>query len=162
MVDYIPFLAPIIVAGITGLSLTSLAFSKVKYSVIQSLKDFKSLNNLSSSSWLIDTLKEEEQWVLERIGFLEMLVITQFCISELSIAPTYGSALSQEIFKNPLIIDNVGFRLIIFSYILIVFGIIEIAFVYCGANLFKLKTIIPTILDDEERIKIREKIPQSP
>jgi hypothetical protein len=143
MVYYISYISPIVVAGIAGFTLTSIAFNKIRISLQEAINQNTVLVNLSSESIPIQLLNQKQIFLQRKLTILEMLVAFFYCSSEiLLIYPFIGSLL----FDSNMIQmqnDSVIIGLIIIAFIAIICALITSVLVYGYAIYFNFKTSLP-------------------
>jgi len=162
-VSYISYLAPLIITGIAGLTLTSIAFDRVNKSIEKSVENLKSsLKILGDLAPPMTGVDEEETRQYAFFGTWELGVIFLFGLSELSVIPSFANAVSFDFLHTAIFSDGWELFFIVAAYIAVVGGFLISVYVFYCANCFN-KGVLPSpLVDDGERRRARERIPQLP
>jgi hypothetical protein len=160
MVSYTAYIAPLIVAGIAGFTVTSLAFNKLDASIKDSFINFKIALNLGANTAPILITKLHQQLLQNIMGFCEMLVAICYCFCEIMLIYPFVNSLLIESNSATIPSDQLCTALIVIAYIFLIFAIVISAIIYGYAVHFNNKTTRspPCFSNDQDREESRKKL----
>ncbi len=158
MDDYIAYIAPLIISGIAGLTLTSMAFDKIGKILIGTVENVTFITNLGLTQPPISRLSEIETDIMRTLGVSELAVVVSYCLSELSIIPLFTNALWTKFLNNVAFLQDYQIPVFIaISYSSVILGFLISAIVYAIACSFKFRNLPPRLYEEFEEIKERRK-----
>lgn len=157
--SYISYLAPLIITGITGISLTSIAFNRIVKSIEDSVRKFKEISNLGITAPPISYFEDLKNFKLRKFANFEYTVIISFCLSEIFVIYPFFSAVSYDLLKSVFLPNGISAYFILFSYLAMLAGFFLSVYVYGCAIHYNKKMLPPPLYEEnDERRKSRENL----